>query len=100
MQKPDYHFFVCNSFRGGEATQGACSRKGGLGLMQHLESEIGDRGLNAMVTSAGCLQWCVQGPVMVLHPQNLWFGGVTEGVIDSVLDTLEKGGLPEETTAG
>ena len=28
MEKPDYHIFVCNSFRIGGDPQGSCNRKG------------------------------------------------------------------------
>ena len=97
MQKPDYHFFVCNSYRGNEATQGACSRKGALGLIQYLQGEINDRGLNAMVSSTGCLQWCEKGPVMVLYPHNLWFANVTESRIDQILDAFDNGETPAES---
>ena len=100
MQKPDYHFLVCNSFRGGEATQGACSRKGALNLIQFLQNEIIDRGLNAMVSSAGCLQWCEKGPVMVLYPHNLWFAGITEERLGQILDQLEAGDMPKDDLGG
>jgi len=100
VQKPDFHFLVCNSFRGGEATQGVCSRKGALDLIQYLQNEIIDRGLNAMVSSTGCLQWCEKGPVMVLYPQNLWFAGIDEARLGAILDTLEAGGIPKDDVGG
>ena len=91
MNKPRYHIFVCASFRGLEA-KGKCVKKNSMSLMQYLEEECSDRGLDAMVSSTGCLKLCDQGPIMVVYPQNYWFGGLTdEEAIDEILDALEAG---------
>ena len=91
MEKPDYHIFVCNSFRVGGEPQGVCNRRGATGLLQYLEGEIIDRGLNAMVSSTGCLKLCDKGPVMVIYPGGWWYTEVTEKRIDDILDALENG---------
>jgi len=96
MEKPDYHILVCMSFRGLEP-KGKCIKKGAAELLQYLESEIADRGLNAFLSSTGCLQFCDQGPVMVIYPQGYWYGGITdEDQIDEILDALEEGRAAEE----
>lgn len=95
MEKPEYHIFVCASFRVSGEMQGACHKKGAVNLIQHLENEIIDRGLNAMVSSAGCLKMCTKGPVMVVYPGGHWFGEVTTDKIDEILDLMEEGGDPE-----
>ncbi|HBF33521.1 TPA: ferredoxin [Candidatus Sumerlaeota bacterium] len=92
MDMPDYHFFVCASFRVSGEAQGVCNKKGAVGLIQHLESEISDRDLNAVVSSTGCLKMCTKGPVMMLYPQGLTFGEVTEDKIDEIMDAIEEGG--------
>jgi (2Fe-2S) ferredoxin len=91
MQKPDHHFIVCNSFRTTGEPKGICNRKGAADLLQYLENEIVDRGINGMITSAGCLKVCESGPVMVLHPQGRWYGHVDESRIDEILDAVEEG---------
>lgn len=96
MEKPEYHFFVCNSFRIGGDPLGACNKKDAKSLLVHLENEIIDRGLNAMVSSSGCLKVCEKGPVMVVYPGAWWYGEVTEAKLDRVLDALEEGGPAEE----
>ncbi len=95
MNKPKYHFFVCNSFRLTGEPQGICNKKGAPGLLQYLEEEIIDRGIDAMVSSTGCLKQCEKGPVMIIYPDNYWYGEVTEEVIDEILDALEEGKLAE-----
>jgi (2Fe-2S) ferredoxin len=58
--------------------------------------EILDRGLDAIVTSTGCLKVCDRGPAMVVYPQNYWYGNVTEEAIGDILDALEDGGPCEK----
>ncbi len=91
MQKPDYHIFVCNSFRVGGDPQGTCNRKDATSLLQYIEEEIIDRGLNAMVSSTGCLKMCDKGPVMVVYPEGSWYGEVTQDKVDEILDAMEEG---------
>jgi len=91
MQKPDHHIFVCASFRGTEA-KGKCIKKESLQLIPYLQEELADRGLNAMVSSTGCLNLCEEGPVMVIYPQAYWYRGVTgEDDVNEILDALEAG---------
>lgn len=95
MPKPQHHIFVCCSFRGTEA-KGKCMKKNSLDFIPYIEEEIADRGLDAMVSSTGCLKYCEEGPVMVVYPQGYWYGGVTdEGVVDEILDALEQGKAAE-----
>ncbi len=91
MQKPDYHILVCASFRGTEA-KGKCMKKESLGLVPYLQEELVDRGINAMVTTTGCLNLCDDGPVLVIYPQGYWYGNVTStDVVDEILGALEEG---------
>lgn len=96
MNKPDYHIFVCNSFRMSGEPQGICNKKGSPALMQYIEEEILDRGLDAMVSATGCLKVCDRGPAIVIYPQNYWYGNVDEEAVDTILDALEDGEACEE----
>lgn len=90
VQKPHYHIFVCNSFRVGGDPQGVCNRKDAVHLLQTLETEIADRGLDAMVSSTGCLKVCEKGPVLVVYPQGWWYAQVDEAKLEQILDALEE----------
>jgi (2Fe-2S) ferredoxin len=93
MEKPKHHIFVCASFRASGEPQGVCHKKGSGSFLGYLENELLDRGLtDVVVSSSGCLKGCDHGPVMVIYPENLWYGGVeSEEVIDEILDALETG---------
>jgi hypothetical protein len=69
MKKPKHHIFICNSFRLSGEPQGVCNKKGAPGFMQYVEEGILDRGLDAMVSSTGCLKVCDRGPAMVVYPR-------------------------------
>ena len=96
MEKPTHHIFVCNSFRLTGDPQGVCNKKGAANLLQYLQDEIVDRGIDAMVTSTGCLKLCEKGPVMIVYPEAWWYTEVTEEKIDEILDALEDGAPVEE----
>jgi (2Fe-2S) ferredoxin len=93
MEKPERHIFVCASFRQGGTAQGACAKKNSGALLPYLESELADRGLSGTsVTATGCLKACDRGPVMVIYPENVWYGGVeSEKDVDAILDALAEG---------
>jgi (2Fe-2S) ferredoxin len=96
MEKPEYHIFVCNSFRVTGEPQGICNKKGAIQLLPLLEEEILDRGLAAQVSTTGCLKVCDRGPAMVIYPQNYWYGEVDEDKLTEILDALEEGKPVEE----
>lgn len=101
MEKPKCHIFVCASFRAGGDARGACHKKGSTELLPYIENEILDRGLDAQITSTGCMKACDYGPVMVVYPQGHWYGPVDgEEAVDQVLDALESGSVADNLLIG
>lgn len=93
MEKPKKHIFVCASFRPNGEPKGKCHRKNSVDFLPYLENEIIDRGLeDVIVSSTCCLKLCDEGPVMVVYPDNIWYGHVeSEDAIDEILDAMEDG---------
>lgn len=89
MHKPQHHFFLCNSFRLNGEAQGVCRRKGSADLLQYLQDEIADRGIDAIVSTTSCLNVCEKGPVLVIYPEAWWYHELTEAKVDQILDALE-----------
>ncbi|MDR2139532.1 MAG: (2Fe-2S) ferredoxin domain-containing protein [Tannerella sp.] len=96
MKKPDYMILVCNSYRVAGDAQGYCNKQGAASLVQYLTEECSDRGIDAAVTTTACLSLCSQGPVVVIQPNNYWYGEVTEDKLDRILDALEAGEAVKE----
>ncbi len=90
MKKPQYHFLLCNSFRVNGEAQGKCNRKGSSDLLQYLQNEVTDRGLDAIVSTTSCLNVCEKGPILVIYPKEWWYFELTEAKVDEILDALEQ----------
>ncbi|MFI3272743.1 MAG: (2Fe-2S) ferredoxin domain-containing protein [Pseudomonadota bacterium] len=91
MAIPERLILVCQSFRNGGEPKGICHKQTD-GLLQYMEEEILDRGLDIQVVATGCLKQCEVGPVMVVQPDNWWFKNMgSEAAIDAVLDGIEDG---------
>jgi (2Fe-2S) ferredoxin len=97
MKKPTFHILVCNSYRIAGAAQGACNRKNAPEMVQYFTEGAADRGLDVAVSTTGCLNLCAQGPIVVVHPQNVWYGKIeTEDQMDEILDALESNSIVEQ----
>ncbi len=92
MKAPEFHILVCNSYRVSGDAQGYCNKNGAASLLPYILDECSSRGLDVAVSSTACLNVCSQGPIMVIHPNNWWFGKVaSEEAVDEILDALEEG---------
>ncbi len=96
MAIPERQIILCQSFRVAGDKKGLCHKQTD-GFLQYIEEEVLDRGLDCLVSATTCLKQCEKGPVMVIQPENWWFGGVdSEDAIDAILDGLEDGTPAEE----
>ncbi len=96
MDRPTFHILVCSSLRVNGEPQGACHRKGAVDFLPLLEEGLVERGLDGVVTTTGCLKVCDRGPALVIHPNNWWYGDVTEDKLEEILDALSEGRAIEE----
>lgn len=97
MEKPKHHILICTSSRVVGEPKGACAKRDAGELLQYLQSEVDDRGMEGiMISNTGCLKVCDRGPAMVIYPEGYWYGNLTEDAIDQILDALETGEACEE----
>ena len=61
--------------------KGFCHTKTGVDVMQKFMEEIEERGTGGEVflTNTGCFGICEKGPIVVVYPDNVWYGSVTPG---------------------
>lgn len=93
-----HHIFVCTSCRINGQQKGFCYSKGSVALIETLISEINDRDLSGdvMVTNTGCFGICAQGPIVVVYPEGVWYGNVTEEDIEEIVEShIENGKVVE-----
>ncbi|CAA7621975.1 ferredoxin [Magnetospirillum sp. UT-4] len=94
--KPYYriHLFACTNRRPEGHPRGSCGARGAEGLRDYLKARAKELGLkDVRVNSAGCLDRCELGPVMVIYPEGVWYAYRTHADLDEILDVhLIKGG--------
>lgn len=86
------HLFICSNVRDNQPENPGCGARGGTGLKDLLKKAVSERGWKGLVrvSTTGCLGLCAQGPNILLHPQGIWFSGVTEADLGTILETAGK----------
>lgn len=99
MVSPKYHIFVCTSCRINGQQKGFCYSKGAVDLVQRFMEEIDDRDLSGevMITNTGCFGICEKGPIVVVYPEGVWYGNVTEDDVEIIVEQHIEGGLVVES---
>ena len=98
MSRYKRHVFVCINQRPKDHPKGCCLGRGGAEVRDALKVELGTRGLAKVVraNNAGCLDSCSFGPVMVIYPEGIWYGGVTKSDVPEIVErTILKGEVIE-----
>ena len=93
MDKPKYHIFVCSSARLNGPVQGVCEKKESHEILQSIVEEVSDRDMDSevMVSHMGCIGLCSMGPIVMIYPQQTWYGKVTPDDVEEIMDALEEG---------
>jgi (2Fe-2S) ferredoxin len=92
MGQYETHVFVCTS---GDT----CPSQGDVeGMVKYLRSEAARLGLRDQVriNKAGCFSQCGHGPMMIVYPDDVWYGGVQESDLKEIVESHIVGGRPVE----
>lgn len=82
------HVFICENSRDESDTRGSCSQKGSPALREKFKAAISEKGLKGRIriNKAGCLGTCNQGISMVIYPDGIWYGKISEADIDEIIE--------------
>lgn len=88
------HVFCCTNLRPPGHSRGSCADKGADKLRNYLKARVKELGLpKVRINSAGCLDRCELGPVMVIYPEGIWYRYETYADLEEILVThLQKRG--------
>ena len=88
------HIFVCCNRREPGHSRGCCDPEGSEALRNAFKTEVKNRKLGPCVRAnlAGCLDQCELGPVVVIYPQAIWYGGVTLEDVPRIIEETVIGG--------
>jgi (2Fe-2S) ferredoxin len=83
-----HHVFFCTNQR--EDGSACCQNHGAQTLRDYAKTRIkslrlaGEGGIR--INSAGCLDRCGEGPVIVVYPEGIWYTYVDQEDIDEIID--------------
>lgn len=70
-----YHVLMCCGNSCGE----------NLPLFNYLKERVAENPA-VRVNRAGCLEVCMEGPILVVHPDGVWYCHLNEAAIDRIVD--------------
>ncbi len=92
------HVFVCTNQRSPDNPKGCCAERGALEVQSRLKQLAFEAGLRGRmrINSAGCLDQCARGVVVVVYPEAVWYGLVTPAGADELFHEHVLHGRPVE----
>ncbi|WP_152049506.1 (2Fe-2S) ferredoxin domain-containing protein [Tautonia marina] len=99
MAAYSHHLFICANVRDPGHRRGSCDPTGDDDLRSAFKKALKRAGLaqSARANFAGCLDQCEHGPVVVIYPQGIWYGSVTEEDVPRIVsETLVNGRILDD----
>ena len=99
MPKPEKHVFVCSQQRPPGHPRGSCGEKGCAAVMDAFFKQVEQRQLfeKIQVTATGCLGPCSEGPSVLVYPEGVMYGGVSEADVSTIIEQHLLGDEPVES---
>ena len=83
-----YHVFFCTNLR--EDGSACCQNHGAQEMRDYAKARIKALGLagqgGVRVNTAGCMDRCSEGPVLVVYPEAVWYTYVDREDIDEIIE--------------
>ena len=80
-----HHVFFCTNERPDGKQH--CQQHDALALRAYAKTRVKELGLKKVrINSAGCLNRCGLGPILVIYPEGVWYQYHTKEDIDEIID--------------
>ncbi len=93
-----HHVFFCTNLR--EDGSACCQRFDAQAMRDYAKQRSKELGLagpgKVRINSAGCLDRCAEGPVVVVYPEGVWYSYVDREDIDEIIEEHLVNGRPVE----
>lgn len=93
-----HHVFFCTNLR--EDGSACCGQGPAQDLRDYMKSRCKALGLSgpgqARINTAGCMDRCDRGPVLVIYPEAVWYTYIDRDDIDEIIETHLRGGQTVE----
>lgn len=96
MAKPDKFVMVCVNQRPEGHPRGSCANSGGRDIINRFAENMDEKALFGRISlvQTGCLGPCMDGPMVAVMPDNVWYCNVTSDGVDKIVDEHLIGGNP------
>ena len=89
------HVFFCTNQR--ETGEACCNNFKAQEMRDYVKKKVKSLGLSTAeerirINSAGCLDRCDEGPVLVVYPEGVWYTYVDEKDLDEIIEEHLKNG--------
>ena len=93
----EQHLFICTNQRPADHPRGSCTPDGNDHLQKAFKKALAERGVKRVrANKSGCLDQCEKGPSVVVYPDTVWYGKVTEADVNEIVEQHIIGGKPVE----
>lgn len=95
MSHFDKHVFFCVNQRA--AGESCCGNFNSQKMRDYVKDKVKAQKLSCdgnriRINSAGCLDRCDEGPVLVVYPEGVWYTYVDESDLDEIIESHLKNG--------
>jgi (2Fe-2S) ferredoxin len=96
MARYKRHILICENIRDEDHPRGSCGRKCSEDIRMAFKTALKNRGMTTVyrANKSGCLDACEFGPVVVVYPDGVWYGGVTATDVEEIIEEHVIGGKP------
>ncbi|MDO8812670.1 MAG: (2Fe-2S) ferredoxin domain-containing protein [Gallionella sp.] len=91
----DKHVFFCTNQR--EDGSACCNNHGAQKARDYMKNRVKELDIdkhqnNIRINTAGCMNRCDKGPVIVVYPDGIWYTYVDESDLDEIIEQHLKNG--------
>jgi len=98
MKRFEKHIFVCTNQREEGHPRGCCADKNSAEIHEVFKAKLKSLGLNSDVRAnkSSCMDACEFGSVVVVYPEQIWYGGVQVSDVAEIIQSHIIGNKPVE----
>ncbi|MBU3657137.1 MAG: (2Fe-2S) ferredoxin domain-containing protein [Rhodocyclaceae bacterium] len=90
------HVFICCNQR--DNGDPCCNAHGATTIFDYAKGRVAELNLNqpgmVRINKAGCLGRCLEGPVMVIYPEAVWYQFVDKDDVNEIIESHLVNGIP------
>jgi (2Fe-2S) ferredoxin len=91
----DKHVFFCTNQR--EDGSACCNNHGAQKARDYMKSRVKELDIakdqnNIRINTAGCMNRCDKGPVIVVYPEGIWYTYIDKSDLDEIIEEHLKNG--------